>query len=240
MQLNIRLVQRFIGSEKSAGLGDVAGQSSPSARVVERLLQPCHRLIGRVPKQRSILARIKIEVVDMVGKIVADLRQIAQYLDTEAAQMLAWSDAGQHQKLRRSERARAEEDLARGLKAACRSSLPEFDAAGAPPLKDDALRCCPGDDLQIGPMPNGIEIGAGGAHALSVFLRDVIKACAFQPVTAEIAIGRKACIERSRDKSKRSPMRIAKHGDVERPVAAVRRVGTRRAGLERFGPAEER
>jgi hypothetical protein len=51
--------------------------------------------------------------VEVVLQVAADIGGIVDDIDAEAAQFIRRTDAGQHQRLRRIDRAAAEDDLAR-------------------------------------------------------------------------------------------------------------------------------
>lgn len=51
----------------------------------------------------------------MILQVRSHARAVEQHRDAVFAQMVGWADAGQHEKLRRSDRACAEDDFALGL-----------------------------------------------------------------------------------------------------------------------------
>ena len=68
----------------------------------------------RQAEQVLELRRVEhLDDVDVVVQVRADAGQVVAHLDAEGAQMLGRADAGEHQQLRRLQRAGREQHLAR-------------------------------------------------------------------------------------------------------------------------------
>ena len=102
--------------------------SHEHGRAVEPLM-PCMAEFGEVG---PVLHRH----IDMIGKMFADARKIDNWLDAMLVKMRRRPDAGQHQQLRRAERALADDDL-----PARRNDLATNCLDGArPPVRDPDFR----------------------------------------------------------------------------------------------------
>ena len=104
---------------------------------------------------------------EMVLQVLAD-RQIDHRLDADRAQMIGRADAGQHQDLRRVERAAAEDDLALGVGVKRLAALLIVDAGGALALHGDARDMGAHLDREILPLHRRMQIADRGRAALAV------------------------------------------------------------------------
>ena len=122
----------------------------------------------------------------MVLEIRADAGQVVDDCDAVLLQLPGRADAGEHQKLRRVDRAAAQDDFAPRLDGADRIALPVFQAADAPALKQQAGRHCIGRDGEIGAPRRRLQIGVRGAPAPAPVNRHVHRPEAFLPVAVHI------------------------------------------------------
>ena len=98
-------------AHEAAPLGDVAGAGSamPAQEIVERGFQLARAVVAH--RLARVLQRADVE---MVLQVMADARRIGHDLDAMSAQFRCRADAGQHQQLRRVDRAAAQDDFTRG------------------------------------------------------------------------------------------------------------------------------
>ena len=108
--------------------------------------------------------------------------------DAEDLQEAGRADAGKLQKLRRVDRAGAEDDFAAGA-GGLRAAVAEiFDADGAIAFEDDFGRQRIRLDADVLPLHGRAQEGAGGRHAAAVLGRDLVDADAFLGGAVEIRI----------------------------------------------------
>src|SRR4051794_38812572 len=111
----------------------------------------------------------------MVLQVLSDAGQMMPAFDAVFGKRRAVADAGQHQKLRRLERARRYDDLAAGADLPRLLALAGFDADRALAFEQDARRLRKSLDAQIRARCHvRMQIGPRGAPALAVLLRHLI------------------------------------------------------------------
>ena len=122
----------------------------------------------------------------MVLQVAADALPVERDIYAERLQPLAGADTRAMQYLRRSDRTRAEDDLARRVGFHDFRALPEAHADGASVLQDQAIGLDIGFQPQIGAGERGLEKSAGRGPASPAHLVDVEIADAFVVAGVEI------------------------------------------------------
>ena len=118
--------------------------------------------------------------VRMILQVLSDARQMVHRGDAVLLQGRRVADAGQHQELRRLERAGAQDHLAPRADLLRLVALPVFDADGALAVEQDARRVRLGLDAEVRPLAHeGMDVAARRAPALAVLLGHLIDAEAF-------------------------------------------------------------
>src|SRR5208282_5690204 len=101
------------------------------------------------PEQtRSLGAQIR-DIVAVVLKVQTDLRRIVDKVDSEPFQLLAGADSRDHQELRRSEGAAANNDLAARIKPPLGAAGTIGDADCAPSFEQNSPRLTIGESFEI-------------------------------------------------------------------------------------------
>ncbi len=152
----------------------------------------------------------------MIVQVVSD-RQIGDRRDAELAQVRCRADARHHQQLRRLQRAGRYQHFTPHAQVALNVALTKLDSNCTPRFEDDLRRQRVGDDVQIRPCAHRRQVGAGGAAALAVLLRDLIPADALLRMTREIVIARQTCLLTRFDEECSRWMRRAQIGHIQRP-----------------------
>ena len=148
----------------------------PGTTVAGPLPKKCPRsmlsaiLSSRMPSRNSLPCgpRIHHQHREMILQILSD-RQIDDRLDADRTQMIGRADAGEHQHLRRVERAAAQDHLAR--RRCARSTCPPFSYStpvARLPCMDDARNQRAHLDRQIFPLHRRMQIADRGRAALAV------------------------------------------------------------------------
>ena len=159
----------------------------------------------------------------MVLQVAADAGDVEQRPDAERAEVIGRADARQHQQLRRVHRAAAQDDLALGA----RDLVPAVDevahAHGVVLVEDDALDQRVGDDVDVVlvALDRGPQVGAGGAPALLVLLRDLVVADALLGGAVEVRDPLVAGLLGGLHEGFADLGRIGLVGDVQRAAGAV-------------------
>ena len=176
----------------------------------------------------------------MILQVLSDARQFMPDRDAEVAQEGTGTDAGELEKLRRTDGAGREDYFT----AAAHRRLPSFAADGvgdtgcgsrAGLVEQQTLRQCAGDDLQVPAGAYRLEIGCGGRAAPAVARRQLEIAGALLPAPVEIVVARNAEFFRRGNQGFADVAPGAHVRDGERPADTVERVG---AALLILGAAE--
>ena len=138
-------------------------KASPCADAERKAVEP-HVL----PQRPRLAARIGDERGRMILQVLADAAQRHFRLDAVRAQFVRIADAGQHQGLRRIDRAARQDHLALRARDLALAVLQIFDADGARALEQDARHQRAGLDPQIGAPERGPQIADRRAAAMAV------------------------------------------------------------------------
>src|ERR1700758_1150416 len=122
----------------------------------------------------------------MILQIGADAGPIEQHVDAVCAQVFGRADAGQHQDLRRSDRARGEHDFATAARAAQYASLPPAHADGGAASENQAFDQAAGLEPQIGAVEHRLQESARRGYTPAAPLIDMKGAAAFVVAAVEI------------------------------------------------------
>ena len=140
-----------------------------------------------MPLKFGIVGHVAEHEIRMVLQVLSDARQMMHAGDAVLAKRCAVADAGQHQQLRRLERAGGNDHLAPRADLLQLLALAIFDADRALALEQDARRLRLGFDAQIGAAAHmRMDIGARRAPAFAVLLRHLVDAEAFVFLGIEI------------------------------------------------------
>ena len=159
-------------------------------------------------------------------QVAADLGAVGAHLDAVRAQHRGGPDAGQHQQLRRVDRAAREQHFARGvheLGAAPRRSYSTPTARV--PSSTTRARTRAGDDREVRALARGREVARGGAPARAVLLRDLVPADAGLRRAVEVGVVAMARLARGVEEHLRQRVVVPQVRDVEVAARAVQRVG---------------
>ena len=147
---------------------------------------------------------------------------MAHHLDAEFAQFVAVADAGQHQDLRRLDRAGAHDDLAPSPQDFPPAVLPILGADGLVSLDQYPQHARPALDAEIGSFSEvRMDIGARGAATFAVLLRHLVEAEALLLGSVEILADREAGLACRLQEDPVKQVVGAQSGDVERAGPAV-------------------
>ncbi len=199
------------------------------------------------------VGQVSEDEIRMVLQVLPDPGQMMHAGDAVFGQCRAVADAGQHQEMRRLERAGGDDDLAAGADLLCLVALPVFDADRALAFEQDAARLRIGLDAQIGARGHvGMNIGPRRAPAFAVLLRDLIDAEAFMLLGIEILADPELRLARRLQERLLHRVVGAQFVDGQRPALAVilaveigivfrtleigQHVGIRPAGIAERGP----
>ena len=175
---------------KGAGLGDVGSQRSAPAQEpageVRQALGGSER-DGSGAGVETGRARWSLE-------ILADAGQVSDHGDAERVQVIGWADAAEHEQLGRIDGAATQQDFTLGADGVADAVLNVFDGHGAIAIKDDSGGHGAGDDLEVGSIAGGPEIGGSGAQPSTGTLGDAIDATAPRFGTVEIGRARDAAL----------------------------------------------
>ncbi len=104
----------------------------------------------------------------MVGQVLPDARKILHDVEAVPAQMVGWTDTGQHHQLRRADGARGDDDLAVG-EGGQKIAIDRIGhAGGARALECDALDLRLGHHREIWAFERGTQVAHGGGAAAGV------------------------------------------------------------------------
>ena len=125
----------------------------------------------------GIVGHVAEHEIRMVLQILSDAGQMMHGGDAVPAKRRAVADAGEHQQLRGLERAGRHDHLTPGADLLQLLALAVFDADRALAFEQNAAGMGMGLDAQIGAISHmRVDIGAGGAAAFAVLLRQLIDA----------------------------------------------------------------
>ena len=165
---------------------DVIGPRSFAPVLADGPEQPRQRL-ERNAVEIGIVGHVAEHEVRVILQVLSDAGQMMHGGDAVLAKGCAVADAGEHQELRGLERAGGHDHLAPGADLLQLLALAVFDADRALAFEQDAGGVRMGLDAQIGAGSHmGVNIGARGAAAFAVLLRQLIDAEAFVFVGVEI------------------------------------------------------
>src|SRR5204863_3858412 len=146
-----------------------------------RSVAPLERRRDRDGKLRPALD-VDLEVV---LEVLADAGEIVARPDADSLELLCVADTGELEQLRRVDRPAAEDHLVRP-DAACAASLDDLDADGAPALDLEPRHEGAAADLEIRAALDGVQVGAGRAHAPAAVDRAVEPREALLPVAVDV------------------------------------------------------
>ena len=159
----------------------------------------------------------------MILQVRSDARAVEQHRDAAIAQMVGRADAGQHEKLRRSDRACAEDDLAIGLHRIDRTAALHPHAVRPTAVERNGEHGGIRFDMKIRTRQRGMQKCPRRAPAFAVFLGDVKEAKSVLRGTVEVGIERKLALQCSLDERSRQRMRRALRGDVQFAALSMQR-----------------
>src|SRR5512139_740523 len=105
--------------------------------------------------------------------------------------------------------------------------MEKFNTGGAAIHQDDSLRPGARQHLEVGPRKVRLHVGARGAAALAVLLRDLVDADALLLGAVEVGIAAKARLLAGLQEDLLERIAGAQLGDVQRAAAAVEFAGVR-------------
>ncbi len=167
--------------------------------------------------------------LDVVLQVGADAGEVRNDRQVEPAQGVGLADAGQHQELRRIDRAAAQDHFAPGAREAHRAAAGVFDPDCAPAFEYDAQRQAARQHAQVGTPHGRPQIGAHRAPATAAQRGLVHRAEPFLPEAVHVArvgiTGLLGCFDEG------MKQRIAHRGrrDRQRSAGAVVVVGSLQA-----------
>ena len=157
----------------------------------------------------------------MVLQIQSHAFQRVAQLDAVPGQFLAWADSGQHQQLRRIERATAEHNFALGADLRQPRRVPILDPGSVGAFEQHTGNVGATADSQVGTARYGFEIGARIAAARAVLLVRVVETHALLLMTVEIRIASVPRLRRRADECRAQRIGIASLGHIERTTLAM-------------------
>src|SRR5262249_34124487 len=157
----------------------------------------------------------------MIAQVLADAGQRLTDLDAERLQALGLADARQLEQLGRVDRAAAHHDVAPGSRLALRAVHRIAHADAALAVEQQAVRHGAGLDVQVGPLADGIEIGARRAYALAAENARLAHGDAVLSRAVVVGIVPDADLGRRRDQRLEDRLGRLRIGDGERAVAAA-------------------
>src|SRR5687768_1851806 len=107
----------------------------------------------------------------MVLEVPANTGEVVTHLDPGRAQVIGGTDTGDHEQLRRVDRAGGEDDLTLCMRSHEGAGPNVLDTEGAPSLEENAHRMGAGDDGEIGAPHRRAQIRGCGARARAARLR---------------------------------------------------------------------
>ena len=113
-------------------------------------------------RARAGLLHVDLEVVLQVG---ADARAVGDDLDAVLAKLLRRPDAGEHQKLRRVDRRRGDDDLLARAHRLDAAPAAELNADRAAAVEEDPLGARAGSERHVRALQRRAEIGVRGRPA---------------------------------------------------------------------------
>ena len=231
MVLQIGMLDARARADEGARL-EVAGRAEPPFQ--QDPLQADARLVPG-PLRRVQRDRLGARVLDvdlqMVLEIAADARQVRHRRDLEPFELVGVADAGQHQQLRRVDRAAGEDHLALGADARGAPALDMIDADCAGALAAHSLRQRAGAHGQVRPAPGRIQVRARRAPAASAPDRHVHRREPLLLVAVHVGGQRIAGLAPRLDEGLVKGIATGAGRDVQRSVAAPIVVAAARAGL---------
>src|SRR5262245_16727443 len=112
----------------------------------------------------------------MVLQILADAGQVADQWNIEVAEVLRRANTGEHEQLRRSDRASAQNNFALSSLLYAAVALLKAHDCRALAFKINSERMCASAHSEVGPRCRWMQKGRGRAVPLAVKLRYLIKA----------------------------------------------------------------
>jgi hypothetical protein len=168
-------------------------------------------------------------------EVLADAGEVEHRGDAVLAQVRARADAREQEQLRRVQRPRREDHLARRARPVEPLLARELDADGTPAFEEDARRMRPGEDREVGAAPRRPEVGRGRALAPPAPGRHVGRAEAGAQPAVRVVVVRVARLLPRLDEGARERVLDTRSPHAERAAAAVVRA---RAELVRLGALE--
>ena len=209
-------------ADEAAGF-EMVGRTEPGfERDPAHADQPHLQQAGRrMERDRPGAGVLEIEF-QMVLQVCADAGQIVDDPDAVFLQMPGRADAGEHEKLRRVDRAAAQDDFAAGVGGAQRAALPVFDAARAPSVQDQPRRQRAARHMQVGAPARRLQIGVRRAPAPAAMDRHVHRTEAFLAMAVHVGSAAVSGLDAGFDKGRVERVGQGSARGVQRPrVAAI-------------------
>ncbi len=137
--------------------------------------------------------------IQVVLQVLSDARQRMPERDAMPLQFVFGADAGQHQQLRRIDRAASQNHFPLGADIDRLAGLEISDAGCAFAFQQHPGGACIRDHRQIRPIQHRVQIATRHAPSFAVFLRQLVGADAFLAGAAEVIVSYIARFERGLD-----------------------------------------
>jgi hypothetical protein len=224
-------VAAFVGGEaaahEAAGLGHVGAARSVA------MAQPAQAGGQFVEVVVAGLARVGVERADVqvVLQVGADAGHVGDHRDAVLAQVVGGAQPGQHQQLRRVDRARREDHLARLDPLGVVPAAAQLHADGAALLDQHAFDQRMRAHVQVFALTRGLQERRRAGAARAVALGHLVQPEAGLLLAVEVVVAREAGALGGIDQGFRQHVVMTQVGNAERTARAVPRVGAARVVL---------
>ncbi len=231
--LQVRVLHAGAAADEAAGL-EVIGRAEarPEQQPFDADGALGDEVLRRMERDR-LRARVLHVGFDVVLQVRADAGNVRHRRDAELLQRVGVADAGQHQDLRRIDRAAGDDDFAARAHPDEPAVVQVLDADGARALEQDAGDQAPRLDAQIRARPGRSQVGHRGAPAAAPVGRHVHRTEAFLPVAVHVVGLRVPGLPSRVDERAIERILHRARGDVERAAAAAIVVGALAAAFPR-------
>ncbi|MCY1354775.1 hypothetical protein D9M69_411670 [compost metagenome] len=224
--LQVGLVQRRVGTQEGAGLGEVGGEhaAAPARPLHGRSGHPDAGADGEAQAAFRVADLVGHGVVDVVLQVLPDTGQVHQHGDAQAPQFPGWADAGQHQRLRRAEGPGGEDHLAARAHFLDLLAVVVAHADAALALEDQAVEGGIEEEPQVAAIEDGPQVALGCTATLAILLGDLVAEAAIL-LAAVVVVGARNALRLGRvheDVAQRA--RRLQLGDIQRAASAMERV----------------
>ena len=209
-------------AHETAGLGHVGAARSVA------MAQPAQAGGQFVEVVVAELARVAVERADVqvILQVGADVGHVGDHRDAVPAQMVGRAEPGQHQQLRRVDRARGEDHLAGLDPLGIVPAATQSHADGAALLDQHALDQRMRAHVQVVAPTRGLQERRCAGTARAVALGHLVQPEAGLLFAVEVAVAREAGAPGRVDQGFRQHVVMTQVGDAERTTRAVQRAGT--------------